>query len=474
MSAVSDPSQPQAPEEPKINTRVFADEPLLLRLDLTTFAFFSSLKDEESRRLMEIVARAANLDMANRPATKKELKKYKKPGYSDNTRNVEIKYRAKEEQLLKSGTFDPVWGLKWLLSYVVLVDSSVFLTNSALRLCEITEAWLDALAKDIDEISDSISELKQVLENAQIELANIQLLSNELPGKFNSACSLLFGGDLKQMHIDPYLPKWVAALQDHDSSASAEPATSDLISLAEAQDCVDGIVDLKSACTCCGSFDIRIHKLAPVGDLGLVSVCVYKFDRQAMKDLEELTLLFEHDLTVHMRENMVVEATLYKLANGQHFIDSVTMVWPSYTPLDYALLVDWVNDAELVVGSSTSNTSVQMFSRAADAAANANQAIFIECNSGSLRDAIANAQFDTSGLDRILVKYVKSADMLRALLASWHCDLTTQLTQEDFLVWSDVNESQACIPDYLFINGIDAIASASRYSIRKQRDFDSC
>ncbi|KAJ1868426.1 hypothetical protein LPJ78_000174 [Coemansia sp. RSA 989] len=129
-----------------------------------------------------------------------------------------------------------------------------------------------------------------------------------------------------------------------------------------------------------------------------------------------------------------------------------------------ALLVDQVNDAELVVGDSTSNTSIQMFSRAADAVANAKHALFIECNSGSLRDAISNAQLDTSGLDRIIVKYVKSADMLRALLASWHCELATQLTQEDFLVWSDVKELQACIPDYLFINGIDAITSASSMS----------
>ncbi|KAJ2675134.1 hypothetical protein IWW42_001280 [Coemansia sp. RSA 1085] len=339
MSTVSDISQSQASEGSGIDSRRFSGEPLLLRLDLATSAFYASLKDEESKRLMEIVARAANLDIANRPATKKELKKYKKPGYSDNTRNVETKYRAKEERLLKSGTFDPQWGLKWLLSYVVLVDSSVFITNSALRLCEITEEWLDALAKDVCEISDSISELKQVLEDARTELASIQLLSDKLPGKFNSACSLLFGGDLRQMHIDPYLPKWVTALQGHDLSAGVEPANFDLMSLTEAQSCVDGIVDLNSTCTCCGSFDIRIHKLAPVNDLGLAPVCVYKFDRQTMKDIEELTLLFEHDIIMHMRENMVIEATLYKLANGQHFIDSVTMVWPSYTPLDYVTLL---------------------------------------------------------------------------------------------------------------------------------------
>ncbi|KAJ2847751.1 hypothetical protein IWW36_003688 [Coemansia brasiliensis] len=343
MSTATNLSRTLSPEESKINTHRFSDEPLLLRLDLTTFAFYTSLQDEESKRLMEVIARAANLDIANRPATKKELKKYKKPGYSENTRNVETKYRTKEDCLLKSGTFDPVWGLKWLLSYVVLVDSSVFITNNAIRLCEITEQWLNALVKeDICEISGCISELKQVLNDAQAELANIQLLSEKMPGKFNNACSLLFGGDLKQVHIDPYLPKWAVAVQDYDSSvASAEPANTDLImSLTEAQSYVDGVADLRSTCISCGSFDIRIHKITtPTDELGLVPVRVYKFDRQAMKDYdEELTLMFEHDITVNMQENMVIEATLYKLENGKHFIDSVTMVWPSYTPLDYVIL----------------------------------------------------------------------------------------------------------------------------------------
>ncbi|KAJ2169585.1 hypothetical protein IW139_002711 [Coemansia sp. RSA 353] len=136
-----------------------------------------------------------------------------------------------------------------------------------------------------------------------------------------------------------------------------------------------------------------------------------------------------------------------------------------------ALLADRVNDAELITSDSVSDVSRQMFSRAAAAVAESTDkhAVFIECGPRDLfKGSIAKARIaNDSGLDRIMVKYVTSADMLRALLASWHCTLSDErtLSENDFLVWSDPHDttrSNTITPDYIFVNGIDAIASTYR------------
>ncbi|KAJ2307752.1 hypothetical protein H4S02_010623 [Coemansia sp. RSA 2611] len=136
-----------------------------------------------------------------------------------------------------------------------------------------------------------------------------------------------------------------------------------------------------------------------------------------------------------------------------------------------ALLADRVNCADLVTGDSVDRVSAQMFTRAAAAVAdNANaRAVFIECNPREVfTESVRSLHpLDPAGLDRIAVKYVASANTLRALLASWHCDASEEraLTEADFLLWTEPHsaaEEETRTPDYLFIDGIDAIASTAR------------
>ncbi|KAJ2162276.1 hypothetical protein GGF46_000767 [Coemansia sp. RSA 552] len=148
-------------------------------------------------------------------------------------------------------------------------------------------------------------------------------------------------------------------------------------------------------------------------------------------------------------------------------------------PLDIEpLLADHVKDAELVVGSDTSEVSGLMFTKAVAAMSRDadSHAVFIECNSrDSLASSIAGGQLaGNPGLDHITVKYVASTDMLRALLAAWHCQPKgTQkgLVEKDFLIWNNPPSAQmpgtteagdAQTPGYIFIDGIDAIASENR------------
>ncbi|PIA18709.1 hypothetical protein COEREDRAFT_79707 [Coemansia reversa NRRL 1564] len=346
-SSSSDTASPAfaIPKEANISTHKFSDEPLLLRLDIATHGFYRELKDATDKRLMEIIANTANVNVRTRPAGKKEFTKYNKPGEGENTRNVRLKYRLREELLRQSGTFDLQWGIKWLLSFVALLDTPVLNLAEASRLLELVDMWLKALVSaNIHEIVSELPAMEDTIAIAQDEMLCQRTLSEKLPGQFNSACSLLFAGELKTNFIDANMPKWVLELRARDSQSTERIGARgrDVVpslSIAEAQECVSGIVPLDTGCKSSGAVDLRINSIGNDGDSngdGLVQVGVYVFDRQHMADKgEQLMLRFEPEIAMEMRVGFVLEATLHTLDNGCNYIDAVTMVWPSYTPLDY-------------------------------------------------------------------------------------------------------------------------------------------
>ncbi|KAJ2162277.1 hypothetical protein GGF46_000768 [Coemansia sp. RSA 552] len=329
-----------------IGTRRFSKEPLLLRLDAATYAFYQTLTSARDQKLMQLVSTTANVNVLSRPANKKEFKKYGRPGEEENTRNVRLKYQIREDNLRAAGTFDPQWGFCWLLSFVILVDSPVFGLADTMRLLDLTTTWLQTLsAKDIYEIADHMPDLNAILGRAREELPCLQSLNQKIPGPFNTACSMLFAGDLKRSYVDDYLPSWVLDLRSREGSLEqpqAAPAISGALgpemTLEEARDCVAGIVPLETAVKSSGAVDLRIKSVGTRcdGDTGLVPVRACVVDRSTMEDQgAELTLLFEQEATADMRSGFTIEATLYSLDSGHHYIDAVTMIWPSYTPMDH-------------------------------------------------------------------------------------------------------------------------------------------
>ncbi|KAJ2781795.1 hypothetical protein H4R18_002656 [Coemansia javaensis] len=166
-----------------------------------------------------------------------------------------------------------------------------------------------------------------------------------------------------------------------------------------------------------------------------------------------------------------------------------------------ALLADHVGDAALVTGGDADAVSRAVLARAAEAVARGGggggsgaRAVLIECNPrDSLLASMAQAQLPPGALDGVVIKYVPSADALRALLAAWHCapsqlsqspssSSSQALAEQDFLVWSSDQPGAAPtttaaaaeaeeaehhrLPDYVFIDGIDAVASTERYAFR--------
>ncbi|KAJ1876343.1 hypothetical protein LPJ57_004533 [Coemansia sp. RSA 486] len=328
------------PKDAKIELCTFSDDPLLLRMDMATYGYYSALTDSRDRRLMEIASRSANVNVQTRPAGRKELKQFGDKKNAEAVRNVRLKYRTKQDQIAQLGTFDMQWGLRWLLSFVVLVEEPVLGVSGAERMVSVVEGWIRALASaDIYEVSNQQPQLMRILDVARKELPLTLAVSERLPGKLNLACSLLFAGQLRNAFVDAYKPRW--ALTDQ-VAGDQKPKDEDAeVERERARDVVDGVVPVDAECTRSRPVDLRIASIDLAAEdcsERLSRVCVRIYDRSLLADRndeEPVDLLFEADVASCLCVGFVIEATLHTLSNGMHYMDAVTMVWPSYAPLDY-------------------------------------------------------------------------------------------------------------------------------------------
>ncbi|KAJ2816435.1 hypothetical protein GGI24_005724 [Coemansia furcata] len=142
-----------------------------------------------------------------------------------------------------------------------------------------------------------------------------------------------------------------------------------------------------------------------------------------------------------------------------------------------AMCSDYVKKAEIITGVSESDVSRLLFVKAVAIAvegAEDMQILMIECQSrdhlvASIHD---EAIVDPLGLDKVVIKYTSTFDMLRALLAAWHCGLAADETPKEtmdsevgFLVWDEgerVERKDVTTPDYLFIDGIGTVTSDAK------------
>ncbi|KAJ2003226.1 hypothetical protein GGI04_001822 [Coemansia thaxteri] len=344
-----DAGEPQLLEVANIDQRIFSDEPLLMRVERATIALHKELEDSDEKRSLEIISLAANAGLVRPVAAKKEMKNYGKPGHEQVTSDVLLKYRLREEQLLQSGTLDIPWGVKWLLSYVVLLDTPVLGAESMAKMINVVRRWLTALADaDIHEVKGQLADLNEIVDRAYDELLASRALASQMPGLFNAACSLLYAGQLRSLYVDEGLPNWV--LRDRSSAAAGAgnnqhlPATDlpeDHMSVEEARQYVAGTVADDARCSHSRAVDLIVESIgssaADESSEWQLRVVVRVFDRQRMMAAEEdaVSLRFEYALAENLRPGQVIEATLHTLSDGCSYIDAVTMVWPSYSPLDY-------------------------------------------------------------------------------------------------------------------------------------------
>ncbi|KAJ1927884.1 hypothetical protein FBU59_007177, partial [Linderina macrospora] len=248
--------------------------------------------------------------------------------------------------LMSSGTLDLVWGVKWLLSYVVLIDYPVQNADTLDAMISVTQRWLEALAEaGIVEVNEVLPQLIEVLETARQELPVGKRLSMLLPGSFNTACSMVFAGELKRIHVNNFLPNWVVNKPEiarangivnvEDQAEAVSQDALQTISGIVARDSVSvstAPVDLRIMAS--DDDDCKITVTDAEGDYCLVKVS--EFDRGTMKDTgRPFELRWERAVAANLRPGFIIEATLHRLSDGTRYIDQVTMVWPTYTPLNY-------------------------------------------------------------------------------------------------------------------------------------------
>ncbi|KAJ2800842.1 hypothetical protein H4S07_005081 [Coemansia furcata] len=205
----------------------------------------------------------------------------------------------------------------------------------------VVQRWLNAMASaDIHEVKDQLEDLTKFVDCAREELLASRALANQMPGMFNAACSLLYAGELHRVHVESGLPKWVLADRENsrgDGRLMPDHLVQDL-SLEQARQLLSGIVADDARCTRSRPVDLLVASVGACGDDGMHKVSVGIFDRQNMMVVEgedSIVLRFEADLAANLISGQVIEATLYTLSDGCNYIDAVTMVWPSYSPLDY-------------------------------------------------------------------------------------------------------------------------------------------
>ncbi|KAJ2661078.1 hypothetical protein IWW48_002633 [Coemansia sp. RSA 1200] len=405
--------------------------------------------------MLEIATAFANVSVQTRLVSKKDIKKYGRPDHQATTHDIIVRYQEREKQLLQSGTWDMQWGLRWLLSFIVLIETPVLCIINAKAMLSVVSKWICALKEaHIQEVEEQFSELEQITCVASDELVASLSVSEKLPGGFNAACSLVFAGDLKEAFVDLYMPKW--ALADHGATtesryAAAQNTANSGLSLAAARGCVIQVFDSEDlsqvVCTHSIACDLRVSEIAGSG-------------------------------------------------NGECDKDGKV-----FQPDIESLFVDHVKNADVVTDINCVDVSARMLSKAKSAVFESEriQAVFIECNSRkAFLDLAANGESDTmtqrhsmsinapaagnghaDALDRIAIKLTPTTEMFCALLATWHyCngathrrkDMKSKYDEDDFILWHShdmesaegTRERTETLPDYIFIDGIDRVASTDR------------
>ncbi|KAJ1913478.1 hypothetical protein H4219_005203 [Mycoemilia scoparia] len=323
------------------------DTPILYRLEKAAIDIKNSnaFTDIAEKEVFAILMRYGNIDI-NKPLVPELYETSKEPDMNVeedkedganaiDTDTAMASYREKEEKLQYSGgVFDIYFGIVMFLSLRSLKlhplnDVSQF--NVAPK---VTEYWLRYLLDnnvcpeiDDDEILKSLA----VVERSKIEFINVRKLSKRLPGKFNEACSMLYGGtlkaigDLQQSELD----------KDGSGNASdlnwAPKSTVSLITLAESKELcsqliTEGVTHVKKE-----SVDIRVEQILENDS----QIVCHRWIRESTQPTgEPFRLVLDPDVIKYVCPGFYIEVDLHTLSNGMCYIDQVSGVWPSYTLLE--------------------------------------------------------------------------------------------------------------------------------------------
>ncbi|KAF8464155.1 Argonaute siRNA chaperone complex subunit Arb1-domain-containing protein [Kalaharituber pfeilii] len=184
------------------------------------------------------------------------------------------------------------------------------------------------------EYSQNITKALNICNLAEKELLFCLKLHEKMPGKFNMACSALFGGYYYGLYESNEEVAWEGKKLGSSLGIPVAEARkvydSAIINIGmKGQGNMPVVVQTDSI-----EFEVlEIYK--PEGDLtalGYVDAHIwcYEGERLPNTNIRELTLYFEKDILMYMFEGLKLEANVHTLSNGLRYIDNMTAAKSSF------------------------------------------------------------------------------------------------------------------------------------------------
>ncbi|CAG8462526.1 18013_t:CDS:1 [Cetraspora pellucida] len=233
----------------------------------------------------------------------------------------------------------------YLSSYIM--NETGYVKEDAFREAPIViESFLNYLVRRqvCPEYLEDIQNAIKVAQLAKDELLNCKLLTQDAPGKFNKACSLLFGGELYGRFDNPYPNEESMALLFGIHPEEAEQivkkffgdnALNELTEVKQARKLrltveIIKINELPESTTTNGTTED--DTTSENEDDWLRSYFIREFEVREFEspDAEPFTIAVGPDLAPYPMVGMSIHADFHQLSNGFWYWDNIIYVYPSY------------------------------------------------------------------------------------------------------------------------------------------------
>ncbi|CAG8475145.1 3130_t:CDS:2 [Gigaspora rosea] len=232
----------------------------------------------------------------------------------------------------------------YLSSYIM--NETGYVKEDAFREAPIViESFLNYLVRRqvCPEYLEDMHQAIKVAQLAKEELLNCKLLTQDAPGKFNKACSLLFGGELYGRFDNPYPSEDSLALLFGIHPEEAEQILKKIFG----NNALDELTEVKEACKSGLTVEIiKVNELPESttandttndtedenDDDWLRSYYIREFEVREFEtpDAEPFTIAVGPDLAPYPMVGMLINADFHRLSNGFWYWDNTIYVYPSY------------------------------------------------------------------------------------------------------------------------------------------------
>ncbi|KAF0378828.1 argonaute binding protein 1 [Gigaspora margarita] len=232
----------------------------------------------------------------------------------------------------------------YLSSYIM--NETGYVKEDAFREAPIViESFLNYLVRR-QVCPEYLEDMQQAIKVAQLakeELLNCKLLTQDAPGKFNKACSLLFGGELYGRFDNPYPSEDSLALLFGIHPEEAKQILKKIFG----DNALNELTEVKEACKSGLTVEIiKVNELPESttandttndtedenDDEWLRSYYIREFEVREFEtpDAETFTIAVGPDLAPYPMVGMLINADFHRLSNGFWYWDNTIYVYPSY------------------------------------------------------------------------------------------------------------------------------------------------